>query len=157
MAYYTTLTTVWNSSIQPPAGVTGTALSSGMTTTQKLATLNAWTVSGSVPTSFFVAGNQLLNCINWTEFAALTATQQSNILALCQVHGPLLGGSANTSFLVDGMIIASFPSSGPTIAALTALSKASVTSWCAANGYPDAYGGGGGITLTDLSNAGGLT
>lgn len=138
MAYYTALINQWAS------------LTPG-TTAQKLTQLNAMTVTGSVPTSFFVTGDKLLNCINWTEFNALTAQQQSNILALCQVPGGLLGGSTNTAFIVDGMILAYFPIAGPTIAALTALAQATVQPWWQANGYP------GPITNNDLVAAGGLT
>lgn len=141
MAYYDALVAEW-------ATLTGT-------TTQKLAAINALTVSGSIPTSFYITGNQLLNCINWVEFNALTATQQSNILSLCHVPGNLLGGSGNTAFMVDGMILAAFTNhAGPTITALTALAQATTTTWASANGYPNAQNGGGGITLVDLSNAG---
>ena len=148
MAYYTSLISAWNTGTVP-GGVTGSPLSG--TTVQKLALINAWTVSGSVPTSFFVTGPQIANCINWTEFNALTASQQQNVLLLCLNQGPLSGGSANTSFLVDGMIIAYFPVAGPTIAALTALAKAAVTPWWQANGYSSAF------SQNDLAAAGGLT
>jgi hypothetical protein len=134
MAYYTAFVAAWNSATQPPAGVTGTALSG--TTAQKLALFNAWTVTGVIPTTLFVTGAQLLNCINWTEFSALTAAQQTNLLALCQVGGLLLGGSGNTTFVVDGMFLAYFTNlSGPTITALTALAQGAVQSWWLANGY----------------------
>ena len=46
MAYYTALQTAWNGAPQPPAGVTGTALTGGMTTAQKLAAVNAWITAG---------------------------------------------------------------------------------------------------------------
>ena len=108
MAYYTALINAWNSATQPPVGVTGTGLT-GLTTEQKIAAINGWTVTGTVPTSLLVTGSQLLNCINWTEFAALTAPQQSNLLALCQVPGQLQGGSGETSFMADGMILAYLP------------------------------------------------
>ena len=49
MAWYTALINAWNGATQPPAGVTGTALTGGMSTAQKLAAVNAWTVVGSVP------------------------------------------------------------------------------------------------------------
>jgi hypothetical protein len=137
MAYYTALINEWPS-------LTGT-------TAQKLATLNAMTVTGSVPTSFYVTGAQVLNCINWTEFAALTAQQQSNLLMLCANPGPLLGGSGNTSFLVDGMILAYFNHSGATVTALTALAQATVQPWWQANGYP------GPFNNNDLIAAGGLS
>lgn len=138
MAYYTALINEW-------------ALLTPGTTAAKLAQINAMTVTGAVPTSFFVTGNQLMNCINYAEFKALTAAQQSNILLMCVCPGPLLGGSANTSFIIDGMIIDYFPVAGPTIAALTALAKANVQPWWQANGYTSP------ITQGDLTAAGGLT
>lgn len=139
MAYYTALINEWPN-LTPGA------------TAAKLAQINAMTVSGAVPTSFYVTGDQLLNCINWTEFAALTAAQQSNLLMLCGVPGQLLGGSGNTAFVVDGMILAYFTNkSGPTIAALTALAQAAAQPWWQANGYTSP------INANDLVAAGGLT
>jgi hypothetical protein len=136
MAYYDAFIAAWNSVTQPPAGVTGTGLTAQMTTAQKLAALDAWTITGSIPTTLYVTGVQLLNCINWTEFNALTAQQQSNLLLLCAVPGLHLGGSANTAFITDGMILAYFNVAGPTVAALTALAQGTVQPWWQANGYP---------------------
>jgi hypothetical protein len=141
MAYYTALQTAWNGATQPPTGVTGTAITGDMTTAQKLAAVNGWTVTGSVPTSFMTPGAALLNCINWTEFAALTAAQQANLLAVCANPGQLLAGSANTAFLVAGMFLAYFANhSGPTILALTALATGTVQPWWQANGYTSPIG-----------------
>jgi hypothetical protein len=138
MAYYTALQTEW-------ATLTGT-------TAQKLAAINALTVTGAVPTSLYATGAQVANCINWTEFAALTAAQQSTLLQLCAIPGQLLCGSGNTSNLVDGMILAYFTNkSGPTIAALTALAQAAVQPWWQANGYTSP------VNANDLVAAGGLT
>lgn len=134
MAYYDALVTKWNT-------LSGT-------TAQKLVLVNAATVTGSVPTSFYITGSQLLNCINWTEFAALTAAQQSNLLALCNSPGQILGGSANTSHMAAGMIIAYFSLQGATVAALTALAQAIITPWPTANGY--SYP----MTLDDVTAAG---
>ena len=154
MSYYTALQTAWNSSIQPPTGVTGTGLSSADTTNQKLAKVNAWTVTGSVPTSLFVTGPQILNCIAFSEFNALTATQQSNVIALCNSPGQLLGGSANVSLMVAGMIVSYFPSSGTTIANLTNLAKATTVSWAQTNGYPYNSSVTGNLNLGDTAAAG---
>lgn len=138
MAYYDALIAEWPS-------LSGS-------TAQKLAALNALTVTGSIPSTIYVTGAQLLNCINWTEFAALTAAQQSNLLSLCAVPGPLLGGSANTGFILVGMILAYFTNhSGPTLTALTALAQAAVQPWWQANGYP------GPFNVNDLVAAGNLT
>ena len=143
MAYYDALITKWGT-------LSGT-------TQSKLDQINALTVTGSVPTTFYTTGADILNAINWTEFAALTSTQQANLLAMCQVPGPLLGGSAQTSHLVAGMIIAYFNIAGTTVANLTALAKAQVTPWWQAS----VAQGGGGLTspvnIYDLQAAGGLT
>jgi hypothetical protein len=135
MSYYTALITAWNGATQPPAGVTGAGLTGGMSTAQKLAAVNAWTVVGSVPTSILVTGAQVANCINWTEFAALTATQQANLLALCNQPGQLLSGSAQLTHLLPGMLLAYFSVSGPTIVALTALAAATPQPWWQYAGY----------------------
>lgn len=130
MAYYDALIAAWTSTTQPPTGVTGSPLSTSNTLDQNISIVDAWTVTGTVPTALYVTGAQALNCINWTEFNALTAAQQSNLLMLCNVPGPLLGGSGNTAFIVDGMFLAYFTNhSGPTITALTALAKGTVTPW----------------------------
>lgn len=124
------------------------ALQTG-TTAQKLAAMNALTATGAIPTSFYVTGSQVLNCINWTEFAALTAQQQSNLLMLCNCPGQLLTGSGNTSNLTTGMIIAYFTNhSGPTVTALTALAKATTQPWWQANGYPAPF------NMNDVAAAG---
>lgn len=152
MAYYTALISAWNGATQPPSGVTGNGLSAGMTTAQKLVAINGWTITGSVPTSFALTGNQLLNCINWAEFNALTATQQSNLLNLCAVPGSIIGGSGNVTLISAGMILAYFTNhAGPTIAALTALAQATVTPW-----WQSANGGNllQPVGLGDVNNAG---
>jgi hypothetical protein len=138
MAYYDALITKW------------ATLAPG-TTAEKLAQINAITVSGTIPATIFVNGNQILNCINWPEFNALTAAQQSNILLMCSTQGQLLGGSANLSHIVPGMIVAYFPGGGSTITALSALSAATVQPWWQANGYSSR------ISNSDLAAAGGLT
>lgn len=157
MAYYDILISAWNSSIQPPTGVTGTGLSSTQTTTQKLSNVNGWTVTGSIPTSFVTTGSALANCINFAEFNTLTAAQQSNLLGLLQISGGLLGGSTNVGLLTAGMFVTYFTTpSSPTIANLTALAKATTQSWAQANGYPYASSVTGNLGGGDLSNAGGL-
>ena len=155
MAYYTALIAAWNGTTQPPTGITGTGLLSGDTTAEKIAKVNAWTVTGSVPTSLSTTGSALLNCINWTEFAALTAAQQANLLALCSIPGGLLGGSANAALITAGMFLAYFTNhSGPTITALTALAQATIQPWVIA---PIANGGAGlsgPVSLSDTQVAG---
>lgn len=149
MAFYDALIAAWNNATQPPPGVTGTGLLAGDTTAQKLAKVNAWTVTGSVPTVLSVTGVQLLNCVNYAEFKALAAAQQQNLLLLCLNPNPILGGSGNVALIADGMILDYFTNhAGPTITALTALAQAQVQSWSQANGY------GPSIGLGYLNNAG---
>lgn len=136
MAYYDLLISAWNNPTQPPPGVTGTGLTAGMPTATKLANVNAWTVTGAIPTTIYVTGDQVFNCVNYTEFKALTAAQQSNLLMMLNTPGLLLGGSGNTTHLLVGMILDVFTVGGATIAALTALAKAATQPWWQANGYP---------------------
>lgn len=156
MAQYTALIAAWNSSVQPPSGVVGTALSSAMSTAQKITTINGWTITGAVPTSFTTSGSALANCINWPEFSALTAQQQSNLLALCNNPGPLLGGSTNASKLAPGMFLSCFPfaSSGPTIQAVTALAQAVVQPWWQVTSSSNGGGLGSPVSNNDAFLAG---
>ena len=158
MADYTALINAWNNATQPPTGVTGTALT-GLTTANKIIAINGWTVTGTVPSSILTTGDKLINCINYAEFKALTAQQQSNLLALCATPGQLLGGTLNVGVITDGMFLDYFSNhAGPTIAALTALAQAIVQEWWQAASSP---GPGGGLTspvsIADLVKAGGLT
>ena len=157
MAYYTALITAWNGATQPPTGVSGTGLSSNDTTTAKLNKVNAWTVTGTIPTNFYVTGNQLANCVNYTEFATLDSTQRRQILDLCTIPGSLLGGSGNTSLLTDGLIIATFASSGTTISNLTALATAQIQPWWSTPVASGGAGLSGPVSTPDLAAAGGLT
>ena len=152
--YYDALIAAWNSPTQPPNGVTGTGLTPAMTTQQKCDAVNGWTVVGAIPTSMLVTADQVFNCIDWAEFAALTADKQTNVLAMCAVPGLLLGGSGNVSHMLPGMLVAYFPLQGKTIASLTALAKGTVRVWW---GVPVAENGGGlnsHVTVGDAQAAG---
>ena len=144
MAYYDALISKW------------ATLAPG-TTAAKLTAINALTITGSVPTSFYTTGDAILNCIDWAEFNALTDARQKNILAMCGVPGQLLGGSAQTSKMVAGMIIAYFSLAGPTIAALTALAKGATQPWWQATVAQGGGGLSGPVSGTDLVVAGGLS
>ena len=157
MAYYSALITAWNlssaSSGALPSGVTGTSLF-GLTTAQKIAAINAWTITGSVPTTLYVTGNQVANCIVWSEFAALTAAQQQNILLMLSIEGLLLGGSSNLTELPNGMMLAAFGAGTQTRANLIALAQGTVQPWWQ---VPVASGGGGlngVVSQTDVTYAG---
>lgn len=133
MAYYDLLIAHWPSV-------------SGATTAIKLAALNAENVTGSIPATFPLTGDQIRGCLDFTEFNSLTAAKQDVILHLCSDVN-LVGGSG--SFV--GKLFANYYSTmlaGPTIAALTALAQAVVQPWWKANGYPRAF------DLGDISTAG---
>lgn len=142
MAYYDALITKW------------ATLTPG-TTAAKLTQINAITVPGSIPTTILSSGADIINCIDWAEFNALTDPKQKNLLAMCAIPGQLLGGSGQLTHMVPGMIVAYFPPAGATITALTAMAKA--LPWWQAT---VAQGGGGlqaPVALSDLVQAGGLT
>jgi hypothetical protein len=133
MAYYSALIAAWNSSIQPPAGVTGTGLSSGMTTQTKMNTVNAWTVTAP-SIEMIIPTYKIYNLVNGTEFAALsTANQQL-------VRDILFMGSvdASSGTQIRSRIISIFPSSTLTFASLAALASAydtpQVPWWGSSNG-----------------------
>lgn len=133
MAYYDALIAHWPSVI-------------GATTALKLAALNAENVTGSIPATFTVTGDQILGCLDFTEFNSLTAAKQDAILQLCS-HATLLGG-ANTFV---GKLFANYYSTMlalPTITAFTALAQAIVQPWWKANNYPRAF------DLGDIAAAG---
>lgn len=141
MAYYTALIAKW------------ATLSPG-TTAAKLVQINAIVVTGSVPTSFFITGDQVYNCVDSTEFLAKTAAQQTLIMQAVSVPGQLKGGAG--SFL-GGLFVSVFGVSGATITALTALAQAISQPWWQAT---VAQGGGGlssPVGLPDLAAAGGLS
>lgn len=122
MAFYDALIAKW-------------ATLSSTTIDAKLAEINSTSVTGAIPTSIMVNGNQILNAIVYSEFKALPASQESNLLALLNCPDQLLGGSANTGHMLVGMILDYFGSSSVTIANLTALSKGLSQPWWQANGY----------------------
>jgi hypothetical protein len=135
MTYYDALVAEW-------ATLTGT-------TAQKLAAINALTITGATPTTAYTTGNAIFNCLVWSEFNALSATQQTLLMQICAIQGPILGGSASP-FLAPffGAIASKAPQ---TIAALVALAQAIVQPWWQANGYTSP------ISAGDLAAAGGLT
>jgi len=154
MAYYDALKAAWNNPTQPPPGVTGTGLSAGMSTEIKLGHVNAWTVTGAVPTSFYTTGNEVFNCIAWSEFNALQAARQTSILNMLNVPGALISGTDNADSLIPGVMLSSFAAGTKTRTALIALAKAITQTWCKANGYPENPNGGGGLTMIDVQAAG---
>lgn len=107
------------------------------TTQQKLAQINAQTVTGTIPTLTTTSGAQIFNCIAWAEFNAITAAQQTLLMQVCTIPGNLVGGSASPFIApMFGTLAAKMPL---TIVALTALAKATVTPWWQANGYTSPF------------------
>lgn len=141
MAYYTALINEW---------ATITSANPNFTAAQKLAAVNALTVTGSIPTLFNTTGAAIFNCLNYTEFLTLTAAQQTQLMQMCVIPGTLVGGSAST---LGAWFVAIFAGKlgGPTIAALTTLAQVAVQPWWQANGYTSPIG------PNDLVLAGNLT
>lgn len=143
MAYYTNLINAWTSAVQPPSGVTGTGLLAGDTTAQKLAKVNAWTVTGSIPTTIIATGLQVQQAIVPADFSSLTASQQSTVLQICAMP-QVLSGSA--SFI--GPLLGTIFSGKQTLTNMIALATATTQPWWQANGYPNP------ISLNDCLLAG---
>jgi hypothetical protein len=141
---YTALIAAWNSATQPPAGVTGTALT-GLTTAQKLAAVLAWTTTGAaIP--MVIPTYKIYNVIDTTEFSALTTTNQQlvrDILGMGTVDA-----SPGTS--IRTRMLAIFAAGTATRTALTALAvpfDTPTVKWADKNGYSA-------ITLNDIAAAG---
>ena len=154
MAYYDALIAAWNNPTQPPPGVTGTGLAPGDTTQQKMDKVNAWTVVGTVPNNFTTPPDAIANCINYSEFKALTATQQSNLMNMLAITGNLAGGSANASLLTQGMLVEYFPNGTATFNALKALAKGVVQMWWATPVNKNGAGLSSPVSQSDLTVAG---
>ena len=88
MAYYTALIAAWNSGTQPPAGVTGTALTA-LTTAQKVAAVNGWKIT--VPLPCIIPSYSIYNVIVPAEFTAAA----ENVGAV--VSAPKLNPDTDTS------------------------------------------------------------
>lgn len=83
--------------------------------------INAQTVTGQIPTLIDISGRDLLSCIHYAEFKAITAEQRTWLMALSQM-AMVPGGSA--SLFVAPLFGDLFALMPLTIASLTALSKA---------------------------------
>lgn len=76
MAYYDSLISAWNAGgIPAAAGITGTPIAGGMTTTQKTAAVNSWVVPGPTQPTI-IATYRIYNAIVPADFASLTAANQ---------------------------------------------------------------------------------
>jgi len=130
---YDILRAAWTNPTQPPPGVTGTALTAGMTTQQKIDAVNAWTVPAAAM-SIIVPSYAIYNLIALADFTALTATNQALIRDLYNL------GMVNMSIgsMARARFQAIFPS-GTTrnnFNAMVASYDVPMVSWLQANGYP---------------------
>lgn len=133
MAYYTAFINAWNSVTQPPAGAHGAPITGGMTTQQKLNTVNSWTADGpAIP--MLVPTYQIYNLIARTEFTALAPDLQQSVRDIISMG--TVDASANTE--VRKRMVFIFPNGTVTFAALANLASTFDTPqipWWRANNY----------------------
>jgi len=152
MAYYTALIAAWNSTTQPPSGVIGTALT-GLTTAQKLAAVNAWTVSNVPASTWWASSQQLYECIVGSELLTLTQANRMELWAFLNTPFPKIGGATAPSILIVSTGFFPKATCPLTYANLVALANtvAGTSLWWQANGYTSPIDAG------DLQAAGGLS
>lgn len=146
MAYYDALVAAWNGATQPPAGVTGTAITSGMTTAQKLAAVNGWTVAN--PQKAILTPSAILNAVVPADLAALTSTQVAVFTLVLQ--GSTVDASIGTT--VRAAVQTIFTGKTTTLSQLGALVAPydnATQPWYQANGYGTAP-----LTLATVAAAG---
>lgn len=151
MAYYTALIAAWNGATQPPTGVTGSALLGGDTTAQKIAKVNAWTISGAaIPCQ--IAPSQIFNCIDTVAHAnAVTALQWAVFQFLAGSGQPI---TAPPGSLVRSWVQSTFTGQATTLANFAALIAQYDTPpvlWVTA---PNGGNLGGVVSITDTIAAG---
>lgn len=158
MAYYSALITAWNnaslaSGATLPAGVTGSLLT-GLTTAQKEAAVNAWTLPSPKPA--ILTPSAILNAIVPADLAALT-TAQVTLLTLC-LQGSTVDASKNTT--IRAAIQAIFSGKTTTLSQLNALVAPydnATMLWVTATIAQGGAGLSSTVTDADLTAAGGLT
>lgn len=106
------------------------------TTAEKLAQINAMTVTGAVPTVFSVSGVQIYNCLVPAEFQALSVANQQYVRDIFNLQGAIPAGTGTT---VQTVLLAIFGSATVTRANLVALAQAVVQPWWEANGYTSPF------------------
>ena len=144
------LIAAWNSPTQPPTGVTGIGLTAQMTTDQKLAAINAWTVPTGVPVQALLSPSTILNAIVPADLAALTSPQVAFLTLV--LEGSTVNVSLGTTIRTAIQTIFSGKTTTlQNLAALVAPFDNPTQLWWQANGF------GSPITQADLAAAGGLT
>jgi hypothetical protein len=149
MSYYTILINAWNGVVQPPTGVTGTGLTVGMTTQQKLDAVNAWTVVGAAQ-KCIIPVYQIINAIAPADFLALTATQLSQLQLLLNAGTVDVSPGTTIRAIFQSMFVGKTTTINNLVALVKSFDSPPVL-WWQANGYGSPFGVG------DLAAAGGLT
>jgi hypothetical protein len=146
MAYYDALIAAWNNGTQPPPGVTGQALT-GLTTAQKLAAVQAWTVASGVGGKAILSPSAILNAVVFADLAALTQLQVSQLSLL--LAGNQVDASVGTS--IRAGIQALFAGKTQTLnnlgALVAPLDAQPQISWMQKNGYAA-------LSINDIAAAG---
>lgn len=153
MAYYDALIAAWNNPTQPPSGVTGTGLNAGMTTAQKVTTINGWKTSGTaIP--MIVPTYQIYNLIDLAEFQALVAANQQAVRDMLSMG--TVDASPGTK--IRSRFVQIFPSGTTSFTTLSNFAKTFDTptvDWCYQNAYPTlGMNGPGNLSVSDANNAG---
>lgn len=146
MAYYDALIAAWNNATQPPPGVTGVSLT-GLTTANKLAAIQVWTVASGVAGKAILSPSSILNAVAFADLAALTQLQVSQLALL--LAGSSVDASVGTS--IRAGIQALFASKTTTInnlgALVAPLDAQPQVLWISKNGYES-------LSLNDVAAAG---
>lgn len=111
------LIAAWNSVTQPPAGVTGTGLTAGMTTQQKIDAVDGWTVAVAGHLPALLTPSQILNAIVFADLATLTQLQVLQLTLL--LSGTTVDVTSGT--IIRAAIQALFAGKTTTLANLAAL------------------------------------
>jgi N-methylhydantoinase B/oxoprolinase/acetone carboxylase alpha subunit len=115
MAYYDALKAAWNAQ-GIPAGASGTAITGAMTTAQKIAAVNSWTLPSAQRAVLSV--NAIINAIVPADFIALSQLQLSQMTLL-------LGGNqsvdASPGTTIRAVFQSIFAGKGTTLGQLGAL------------------------------------
>lgn len=143
MADYAPLIAAWNGATQPPTGVTGTALTGGMTRQQKIDAVNIWTVVGAaIP--MLLPSYKIYNAIVPSEFQALTATQQQLIRDIIG-QGTVDASAGNNARAVMMQIFGVGTTTRTNLTNLAKLYDSPAVSWWSANGFLSSLGLGDAI------------
>ena len=135
MAYYDALISAWNAGGKPN-GATGTSITGGMSTQDKIDAVNGWLVSGDA-TPMIVEAHKILNAIDVTEYKALSAAQKDVVRLMLSM------GSVDVSPNTQGhaLLLDTFGTCNTTKANFVAIANTfkNTIPWWKANGYRRAF------------------